>query len=526
MRRLIPLAAIIALALAPAVAADDFEASDTVAVSDEAATPIVGNTCDDYPGQEAAGFGSDVFLNSEVEPWVATDPGEPDHLVGAWQQDRWNDGGARGLVTAYSDDGGATWSTPNTTTFSSLCTGGDETNGGDFERATDPWVTISPDGTVYLMSLSLNNPNTSADHAMLVMKSPDGGVTWDEPITLIREDLPAVLNDKNSMTADPNDSDFVYAVWDRLEFPNAHARAAAVENAFPFKGPIWFSRTTDGGATWEPAREIFKSKGSITQTIGNQIVVLPDFDDGVFEGQVLDFFTYRTLKMGGNVFGFDNLALIRSGDEGATWTKNAIIVNKIFSAPEVDPDTGDPIRAAGIIADVAVDPDNGMLYAVWEDSRFTGFSFNQVVFTQSDDGGFTWTTPIRINKTPATGDLNSQALLPQVHVLPDGTVGVTYFDFRGNSAATSELETIYFLAHCHAAVADCTDYADWSDSPINYPEFDLRQAPIARGYFLGDYDGLTNTIQDSTDGFSAFFAMSNSASDPATIYSSFVAPAP
>jgi hypothetical protein len=465
---------------------------------------------------------STVYLNSEVEPWVAVKPGTND-LVGAWQQDRWDDGGARGLVTAYSTDGGANWSAPNTTTYSSLCTGGDGDNGGDFERATDPWVTVAPDGTVYLMSLSLNNPNTSADHAMLVMRSTDGGATWDEPTTLIREDLPAVLNDKNSMTADPNDSEFVYAVWDRLEFPNAHARAAAIENAFPFKGPIWFSRTIDGGDTWEPAREIFKSKGSITQTIGNQIVVLPDFDDGIFEGQVLDFFTYRTLKMGGNVFGFDNLVFIRSADNGATWSKNPTFVDKIYSAPEVDPETGDPIRAAGIIADVAVDPDNGMLYAVWEDSRFSGFEFNEAAFSQSDDGGLTWSTPVKVNQTPDIGDLRGQALLPQVHVLPDGTVGVTFFDFRADDLEDDPLDTIYFLAHCHADVDDCSDEANWADSPLNGPPpFDLRVAPDARGYFLGDYSGLS----DIGSAFLAFFSMSNSASDPATVYSSSVAPEP
>ena len=38
------------------------------------------------------------YLNSEVEPQVAVDPTNPSHLVGAWQQDRWSNGGAHGLV--------------------------------------------------------------------------------------------------------------------------------------------------------------------------------------------------------------------------------------------------------------------------------------------------------------------------------------------------------------------------------------------------------------------------------------------
>ena len=53
---------------------------------------------DDQPG-------SLNYLNSEVEPWVSVDPRNGSHLVGAWQQDRWNNGGAHGQVAAYSTDG-------------------------------------------------------------------------------------------------------------------------------------------------------------------------------------------------------------------------------------------------------------------------------------------------------------------------------------------------------------------------------------------------------------------------------------
>ncbi|HEX7838937.1 MAG TPA: hypothetical protein VF469_15775 [Kofleriaceae bacterium] len=50
-----------------------------------------------------------AFTSVEVEPSVAVDPTDPAHLVGAWQQDRWSNGGANGLGTAASFDGGATW---------------------------------------------------------------------------------------------------------------------------------------------------------------------------------------------------------------------------------------------------------------------------------------------------------------------------------------------------------------------------------------------------------------------------------
>ena len=114
-------------------------------------------------------------------------------------------------------------------TKSSICTGGTAANEGNYERSSDPWVAISPDGTTYLMTLSVDtNPGGfgTSPNAMLVMRSQDGGLTWEDPTTLKRDENPNVLNDKNSMTADPHDPDFAYAIWDRLVSPpgeGAHA---------------------------------------------------------------------------------------------------------------------------------------------------------------------------------------------------------------------------------------------------------------------------------------------------------------
>src|ERR671931_404496 len=46
------------------------------------------------------------FVNSEVEPFVAVNPTNPKNIVGVFQQDRWSNGGAHGLFTSTSHDGG------------------------------------------------------------------------------------------------------------------------------------------------------------------------------------------------------------------------------------------------------------------------------------------------------------------------------------------------------------------------------------------------------------------------------------
>src|ERR1700759_2464217 len=95
------------------------------------------------PYADGCGGGAGAFEDAEVEPYMAINPANTSNLIGAWQQDRFADGGAHGLVAASSMDGGKHWS-EHTLPFS-VCGGGDAANGGNYARASDPWVSISPD---------------------------------------------------------------------------------------------------------------------------------------------------------------------------------------------------------------------------------------------------------------------------------------------------------------------------------------------------------------------------------------------
>src|SRR2546425_3766007 len=50
------------------------------------------------------------YVNAEVEPYVAVNPTDSKNIVGVWQQDRWDNGGAHGLVAGFSFNGGKNWS--------------------------------------------------------------------------------------------------------------------------------------------------------------------------------------------------------------------------------------------------------------------------------------------------------------------------------------------------------------------------------------------------------------------------------
>src|SRR5450759_3699921 len=385
-----------------------------------------------------------LYTNDEVEPYVAINPANPNNLIGTWQQDRWSNGGSQGIAVGFSMDGGATWTTRALPV--SRCGGGNATNGGDYERASDPWVTISPDGTAYQLSLALSGTiftilQPGSRSAMLVSRSADGGRSWGATTTLI-QDRELAFNDKGSITADPTDlqSQYVYAVWDRLTTDN--------------RGPAMFARTSDGGATWEAARPIY-DPGANNQTLGNVIAVLPD-------GTLIDFFTQ--INAGNNAF----FAVIRSTDKGASWSA-PVRVADFLGIGTLDPDTGAAIRDSGFLGQISVGPQpRGQLFVVWQDARFSSGARDGIAFARSDDGGLTWSSPpVRVNADPAV-----QALVPSVNARADGTIGVSYYDMRSNTADGATLPVDYWLARSRDGII-------WNESRIAAP-FDLDIAPVDR----------------------------------------------
>ena len=403
-------------------------------------------------GCDGQGGVDTLYAEAEVEPHVAVHPQDPQRLIAAWQQNRWSGGSAQGLLGAVSTDGGTTW-TRISAPFS-RCTGGTAANGGDYARATDPWVAVAPDGTLHMMSLSTLGGGFAAGsaNAMLASRSTDGGLTWSDPATLIRDGQSA-FNDKNTLTADPTSASFVYAVWDRITTQST--------------GPTWFARSTNGGVSWEAARSIH-DPGTNNQTIGNLIVVIPG---GPLAGTLINVFT-QIDGSGSSA----TLRVQRSTDRGVNWSA-PITVAPLRAIGARDPQSNLAVRDGAGIAQAAAAP-NGDLYVVWQDASFSGGQVDAIAIARSIDGGVTWSAPARVSPQQ-----QAAAFTPQVAVRADGAVAVTYFDLRSDTLDPTTLATEKWLA------VSTDGGATWREQRVADP-FDLTMAPIAGGYFLGDYQGL------------------------------------
>jgi hypothetical protein len=486
-----------------------------------------------------------VWRNSETEPYMEVDFGYPDRMVAIVHQDRWSNGSAQSTATFYSDDGGLNWNlshTPITRCSEGLLEGPES-----FDRASDPWLAVTPGkegvghgflhgrGAIFhqmsLMTDRLPPFTGELRSAYSMLRSKDGGETWSDPIVVSNRtefEPGAPFNDKNSLTADPYKRRYVYGTWQLLM--DVQPEDDSLIPLEFFYSDTYFVRTHDTGRSWESARPIYKIRDDVellaaagidpaattifgAQNIGHQIVVLPD-------GRLVNISRASFIAEDTN---FLERTIIRSFDNGETWEQTAKILPSTtiggFVAFDAelsaasDGTINNTVRSAGMIPDIAVNRTNGFMYVVWQDVDPT-FSFIGVFMSMSRDGGDTWSDHITVGGGDPTPDgYASYAQLPAVHVADDGTVGVLFFDDRNDVicpdlSLTNEKNPECFTVLPDGSVQAGPYHQDWYfktyDPDLNFiaerrvtPEsFDLRQAPVARGYFPGDYVNCTSTDND------------------------------
>ena len=470
------------------------------------ASPVQASGADPFSAcTDGTTGGGSVYPGTSLEPQVAVNPTDSTNIIGVFQQDRWTNGGSKGLVAARSTNTGTSWSL----TWPEFSTCADDlgtTYTPTFNRSSDPWISFDSAGRAYFISLGADSADL--DHSDIEMAtSADKGATWSEPVQLIENNDPLNFNDKPSITADWRatvGAGKAYATWIHGHLPGSDNQSPiGTGHSFAYSGLPMFSKTTDGGATWSTPTPM---TNQIIYMQGNQIVVLPDgtlVDVGavLFKGSGIQP-TQQQYFWGA----------LRSKDGGKTWgspVKIWPLGTTLLTNPDI-PDASsldETVRAGDYIPDVAVDHSTGDIYMVFANGISTGY--DHVMLTKSTNGGKSWSPATDVTGTPSS----THSFNGTVEVAGDGTVAVLYYDFRNNDGDPG-LPTDVWLRHSHDGGATWS-----SDQHVYAPgpsSFDMENAPVARGWFLGDYHGMAALGSKNLE---LFFAVSTGSNDSAVVES-------
>ncbi|MGH9451954.1 MAG: sialidase family protein [Terriglobia bacterium] len=363
------------------------------------------------------------------EPSVAINPVNPQQVVVAFQ--------AKDHI-AYSEDAGHHWK---------LARGVEPSH---YRVSGDVSVVYDKDGRAILCSIAFDKLGTdqywahnATRNGVFVRRSLDGGKTWEKRLipVLAHPTTPGIpFEDKPYIVADNTHSPYagnLYVGWTHFTLTQSE---------------IYFSRSTNGGATWSQPIVISTHPG------------LPRDDNGDvegFTGAVTPDGVLHVVWTDGN-----HIVYTESNDGGRKFVPTRNIIDTApgyFGISEVSRCNGFP--------EIATDPRNGRLYIVWADYRNGDVD---VFASASHDLGRTWSAAVRVNDDPIHDGDDQFFQWPAI----DPATGDFYVIFYDRRDDPSNRAATVTLARSTDESRTFANYA-WSVKPFD-----------ADGGFIGDYTGI------------------------------------
>jgi len=379
-------------------------------------------------------FGNNIPGDAANEPTIAVDPNNPNRIVIGWRQFDTVESDFRQAGVAYSRDAGRTWTFPGPLTP------------GVFR--SDPVIVATADGRFQYLSLATDRPDCRF-HCDL-FTSTDGGMTWGEPVFAFGGDKAWITVDTTGGGGRNN----LYETWTQGLGCDAYTS---------------FARSTDGGKTFGDESGGMPQWGTLTVDLNGTLYVagiggVRRSEDAAFSNAPPSFSPLVLVDLGGGI--------VYSSSSG--------------------PNPGGLLGQFWIRANRSTGPLAGDLYVLASVSSRSGGG-TDVMFSRSEDGGDTWSPPVRVNDD-AVGS-GAWHWFGMMDVAPNGRIDAVWNDTRNTGGENlSELYYSYSMDGGHT----------WSKNVPVSPTFDTslgypQQAKI------GDYYGLVSDSAGVNIAYAATF---------------------
>lgn len=344
-----------------------------------------------------------VLSGEYNEVWLA---GNSELLIAVGQIGAGVGAGQRGATTAMSRDGGYTWAPVQLPGYG--------------PGAFDPMAVMGADGRIHVMQAIIGGTfaaQIGGDGSVtptVRMWSTSDGWQWTGPGELkapVPPDHPRMVAD---LTGGPHHGR-LYVAWNDV-----------ADQFLPDRYEMFLQYSDDDGRTFSPPLLVDQRGGG--KLVATEPVVLSDGTLLVTHYQYwnplvdvrnarMPFFVSRSLD-GGETFTPPE-SVFEFGPH--VWFERQGEFARAFTLPIVAADTS------------SASPYRDHIYVVWDD---VSSGQSDIFLTRSTDGGASWSTPLRVNDNDPISPLGvaDYRMTPTVAVSPDGTIGITWYDRRGDPA--------------------------------------------------------------------------------------------
>lgn len=391
-----------------------------------------------------------IMGDAANEPSLSVDPTNPNRIVIGWRQFDNVFSNFRQAGYGYTTDAGQTWTFPG------------KIESGIFR--SDPVLEFDSNGSAFYNSLTSN----SGLYTCKVFKSDDGGALWNAGVEAFGGDKQWMTIDRSGGPGAGN----IYSTWN---------------SSFTSCYPGFFTRSADGGDSYESCEEVPGNPYWGTMTVGN---------DG-------ELYIVGSSWVGGIIVAKSTTA----------WNTIFPVIWDGYSQVDLDGylSYGLYVNPVGLLGQASIDidrsngPGRGNIYVLSSVVRFSNSDSADVMFSKSTDGGLNWSSPIRVNDDSGTENIQ---WFGTMSTAPNGRIDAIWLDTR--DAPGSVYSALYYSYSMDQGVTWSVNerLSESFDPHIGWPQQNK----------MGDYFDM------ESDNSGAHLAWANTLNGEEDVYYSYINP--